>query len=168
MNYEPIRDRIGVLLKEVEGIGKVFPSPRFTSDWAPFLNRFAITHPYDASKRLICVAWYTRVAATERDTGIGIRDESRTLVVAERDEQWRISLVYGFSDDDDSPSETGYQMLVDRIQEKFRWEDRLGIPADVFESHPLSLTVSELRFFGEVLCHYAEFTLRVIQQIARP
>lgn len=168
MNYATVRDRIKTLLESVSGIGKVYGSPRHTNDWPGFLQRFAVVHPNDATRQLICVCWMTRIRAIElSESKTGSRDEANVLTGVERDEDWEITLVVGFQDDDTNPSEDLFQVLVDSIQEKFRWQDQLGIPSVIFKSYPLDLTYAGLAMFGNpegVLCHKATFMLHLEQR----
>ena len=168
MDYEIKRDKILELLKEVPGIGKVFPSRRHTADWPSFLNRFAVPHPSDSSRKIICVCWFTRRPIVELDEGgTGSRDESTVLTAVEIDETWEITLLYGFQDDDTDPSENGFQNLVDAICEKFRWQDQLGGVPEIFVSAPVNVTDAYLAMWGQsegVLCHTAIMQLKLKQR----
>jgi len=160
--YESIRTQIGDKLRGIVGIGRVFEQPKHSTDWATFLSRYTITHPDDAATKLVSVAWFTRLSASELDTGIGGRDEAEVLTAVEIDETWGIVLVLGFHDDETYPSEYLFQKLVDDVREKFRWLDQLGIASTVHRSYPVQTLSSSVTMFGDMLCHRAEMTIRIV------
>lgn len=171
MNYALIRDTIYTNVVAVSGIGKVFRHIRYSSEWDKFLSLFTTVNPADATKKLINVTTITRINAPEsRDTGTGSVDEADDLVAIERRETWEIRIWYGFDDDDDytKASETGFHVLLDNMQQRFRFLDQLGIPATIERSYPLSLQDAGLRMFSDVLCHAAVFHLILIQRIVVP
>ena len=77
MAYADARDEIYAQIAAVSGIGKVFKSKRFVSDWATFLSRFK------TSDGKINVCWFARTAGTERGDGIGSIDAAGELLVVD-------------------------------------------------------------------------------------
>jgi len=153
--YATTRDEIATQLKAVSGIGKVYNHRRHSADWTTFLSRFKDTNG------LINVCWITRVDDSESANGIGSMDEAAQVTWVQEDEYWEIEFLYGFKDDDDtgSPSEYGFNTLVDLIEDKFRFLQNLNGKA--YASFPLNRTGSTFGMLGEVLCHRAVWRLRV-------
>ena len=154
--YAATRDEIANQLKSVSGIGKVYNHRRHSSEWATFLSRFK-----DPATGLINVTWISRVDDSEAGNGIGSMDEANQFVWVQEDEYWEIETLYGFKDDDDngSPSEYGFNTLVDAVEDKFRFLQNLNGKA--YMSFPLNRTSSTFGTLGEVLCHRAVWRLRL-------
>jgi hypothetical protein len=160
MNYALIRDRIYTLLANVQGIGKVYNFPRYSADWKTYLDRFKVKVN---DKAIISVVFFSRYASQEQESPLGGRSENSELTSVDRIETWNITLIYGYDDDEEQPSEYDFQELLDRIQEKFRFEDFLGMSGTVTKSWPIQVVSSGLFMFGDVLCHRADMTLKLQQ-----
>lgn len=154
-NYAPTRDEIANQIKAVSGIGKVFNHRRHSSEWATFLNLFK------DNNGLINVCWISRADDAETASGIGSEDEASQIVWVQEDEYWEIEFLYGFKDDDDNgtPSEYGFNTIVDAVEDKFRFLQNLNGKA--WKSFPLNRTSSTFGTLGEVLCHRAVWRLRL-------
>lgn len=166
MNYETIRKTIYDLLVDVEGIGKVFQHERYSADWTAFLDRYKTPHPSDETSYVVNVAFISRRGTEETAFGpYGSRDEREMITAVGVNETWVITLIYGYSDDEDTDasSEHTFQLLVDKVKEKFRTIDALGIPDVVQKSEPLKATGIGLATYGDVLCHRTELLLQVTQ-----
>lgn len=157
MNYPEIRDKIAAMLSTVEGIGRVYKSPRYATDWMTYLEQFKVRID---DRDVINACWLTRNAIQETDIA---RSEAGEIASVSRTENWLITLVYGFDDDESSPSEFAFQALLDGIQEKFRFADFLGMPEIVAKHFPIQVQSAGLYFFGDVLCHKAEMLLKLQQ-----
>lgn len=162
MSYATQRDAIHTNLATANPNGKVFKTRRNTTNWADFLARFK------TAQDLINVCWFSRVDGTDNpDAAIGSVDEADEILWTQKDDWWKIEFFYGFKDDDDdgSPSEYGFQILVDAIEDQFRFLQDLGGAA--YLSFPLQRTAGGLFSFlgGSVLCHRAEWRLRVVRRI---
>lgn len=159
MAYSTIRDAISTQVTATTGIGKVFKSRRYVTDWATFLSRFKDTNDK------INVCWFWLNSATEQVPQIGSENSEGDFLWMERDETWTIELFYGFHDADDSetPSEFTFQGICENLETKFRFLQDLS--DSVERSYPLQRLYSGMWAFGEVLCHKAEFQLRLRQRI---
>lgn len=160
-----IRAKLKADLEAVTGMGKVTDRPPMVTDWAAYLNRFTITHPADGAKKLICLAWLSRRAFQEAEIGKGSRDEAEAIVAVQRDETWEVVLLVGYQDDETTPSQFTFDTLVDRIADKWRLMDAVGLPDEVEESWPVQLEMAALFTFGEVLCHRATMSIRIQRRI---
>ncbi len=157
MAYAAVRDEISTQLLAVSGIGVVFKSPKNPNDWAAFFSLYK-------TASLINVTWFTLASAPETVPEQGIQNEKGQEAVLERNETWIINLFYGYDDDDTTPSEFGFQTLVEAIQDKFRFLFDLNGTAD--KSFPLELVSKTEEPFGDLLVHRAEFSL-LVQHIKR-
>jgi len=152
-NYATVRAEIKAQLGAVTGIGKLYDHRRHSADWKTFLDRFK------TATGLINVCWFTRVDDSESPQGLGSEDEASEIVWIQENEYWEIELFYGFKDDEDdgSPSEYGFNVLVDAIETKFRYLQNLNGKAR--KSFPLNRTSATMGMLGEVLCHRAVWRL---------
>jgi hypothetical protein len=155
------RDSLVTNLTNVTGIGKVLKSAPYSTDWQSFLSRFAVTHPTQTNNRYICVAWVSRRAFSEIETGKGSRDEAETIVAVTKDETWQMTVLVGYQDDDTKASEEIFNELVDRIADKFRLIDPATFTTPIEEAWPVQLESAGEYFFGEVLCHKAVLTIHL-------
>lgn len=162
--YETVRDQISTLLLSVVGIGKVYKTTRFVFDWGTFLSLNTVGG-------VVNVCWFDRSSNTETATTgtIGSEDERSLIEWSEADEEWQITLLYGFNDDADAgtPSTYSFQNLVEAIMDKFRFQQDLGLPATLYRSFPFTLSEAALFVMGatSVMCHRAVFRLRVQYRI---
>jgi hypothetical protein len=157
VNYESIRDEIENQLNSVEGIGRVFKSRRNQGDMPTFLSRFK------TSDDLINVCWFTKATGNElTSTGIGSTDEADEILATQIDEQWEIEVHYGFRDDDVNPSEFDFEILAERIENKFRFLQNLNGKVD--KSFPLSVLIKNYAQFGDVFCHHVVWRLPLRQR----
>jgi hypothetical protein len=159
VNYATVRDEIKAQLNAVSGIGKVYNHRRHSADWASFLARFKDSNGF------INVCWISRGDDTEGGTGLGSTDEAGEITWVEENEFWEIEFYYGFKDDDDtgSPSEYGFNALVDAIETKFRFLQNLNGKA--WASFPLNRISATMGMLGEVLCHHAAWRLKIQHRI---
>lgn len=157
MNYEAVRDAIHALVISVPGVGNVFKHERLSTDWATFLARYVVS---TSGVDVINVAWFSRIASTETAT----RDEALVPVAVEATEVWRVTLAYGFQDDEDSnlASDRAFQLLVDRLKDAFRFSEALGIPDIVLYAEPADVPTIGLYQVSDVVVHRAEMNIRVI------
>lgn len=159
MNYATIRDKLVADLQSIPGIGKVYNRPRAVKDWASFFALNAVTNPHDPTKNVISIAWVTRKKSLGTDTN----DETSSQVIANRNDTWEITLIYGFSDDDTFPSEGDFQGLIDLIINKWELMSSLGLPDTVNNSSAPQLQDASLMMYSEVLCHRALFSIGISQ-----
>jgi hypothetical protein len=163
VNYEKIRDEIKAQLRKVSGMGAIYTSERYVTDWGKFYE----LHTDSTGK--VNVAMITRVSAQEMSQGIGSEDASGELEVIQRTEVWRIQILVGYKDDPDVPSEDGKSTLEDMVQERFRFlQDLNGAAPEVFSSSPLRLISSGMAMFGEVLSHKSVLEFTIQQRILNP
>jgi hypothetical protein len=158
-SYATVRAEIKAQLGAVTGIGKLYDHRRHSADWKTFLDRFK------TATGLINVCWFSRVDDVEAGEGTGSTDEVSEIVWVQEDEYWEIELYHGFKDDEDdgSPSEYGFNTLVDAIETKFRFLQNLNGKAR--RSFPLNRTSATMGMLGEVLCHRAVWKLRLQHHI---
>jgi len=163
--YGPTRDAIYNELLSVEGIGRVFKSPRYVSEWKTFLDRFKTQSFENPEREVVCVGWLTRSSAFE----VAAKDESDVTVHITKTETWNGSLYYGFRDDDEQPSEFDFQELADRVQDRFEFLDRLSGLTWMHSVDPIDLQSAGVAMINnEVLAHRADFVLRITHHIDTP
>lgn len=158
MNYANVRDEIATELGTVSGMGKVFKSLRFVTDWGTFFNRFVTD--FSGTKRTV-VCWIGGSGPTQ-ETGlnlVGDTDERDLIEWTDRHESYLITLVVGFKDDDTAPSEFDFMTLVDAIEAKFRFGQNLNAKCD--KQYPLQRQALGLFMFADQLCHKAEWLLEL-------
>ncbi len=157
--YTDQRDEIKTLLEAVTGIGKVYAKNPNTADEKKFKDDYV-------SSNVVNAAFITRADGAEDIGDIGSMDETREIEITEKNDFWRITLLYGYNDGG-TPSEDTFQGLVDAIEDKFRFLQDLNDKAEF--SYPLQRVVSGVfTFFGDVLCHKAEWRLQVESRIINP
>jgi len=160
--YEDTRDAIETILNGVVGVGKVYKSPRHVTDWETFVKM------HSTQERVVNVGWYSMASASDSITGtLAAVDDTDFIHYTERTEAWEIEYFYGFKDSDTEPSDFDFQLLVERIEDAFRFAQDLGDVA--YQNLPLQRTFSGLWMLGNVvLCHRAAFRLTVIHRIQNP
>jgi len=159
--YSDTRDEIYIQINSVTGIGKVFKSVKYPTDWEAFFNLYR-----DSDTNTCIVTFITCVnPITETvDDQIGDWDASQFINHTHRTETWKISLVYAFKDDETAPSEYGFQELCERIEEKFRFLQDLNGKA--FISYPLQSMLRDIgQWTGSIMVHKCDFHLQVVHRI---
>jgi hypothetical protein len=160
--YTAQRAAIKTLLETVSGIGNVFDSQKDVTNEANFKTSFV-------KNGVVNVCWFIRGNGIDDEVGslkYGSRDERNIITHTQTDDSWTITLMYGYKDDITTPSEYPFQLLVDTIQDKFRFIQDLG--GEQYEiSHPLQRTICGIFAFlsGTVLCHKAEWRLNVTERV---
>lgn len=160
--YEQTRDGINTVLENVTGVGKIYKSVRYASDWENWI-RLHVTQ-----ENLVKVGWFSLASATDTPNGaVGAIDAEQFIHYTERTETWSIEYFYGFKDSDTEPTDYDFQLLTESIEGAFRFlQDLNGI---AFQSLPLQRTSSALYMLGNaVMCHRAAFNLTVIHRIENP
>lgn len=160
--YEATRDEIETQLNAVTGIGKVYDSPKFATDWKEWLDL------HKAADGKIKVVWFSLESVTENPRGdLGSTEIDDFINYTERTEVWAIEQYYGFKDDESAPSDYTFQLLVEAIETKFRFLQTLN--GKCHFSFPLNRTFSGLFMLGNVvLSHKAEFKLKLLHRIQNP
>jgi len=152
--YTEQKNEIINILNSIEGIGKVYDCPKNPTDEFNFKNAFV-------KNGVINTCWITRQIGTDEpeDKPFSSKDESNEFLTTQKDDQWLITLLYGYKDDDNNPSEYTFQSLVDAIEDAFRFQQNLSGIVDV--SYPLQRQTCGIFQFlnGTVLCHKAEWKL---------
>jgi hypothetical protein len=154
------RDAIYANLKAVEGMGQVFKSQRYVTDWEAFLNL------YINDENLVKVCWFSLRNASERVDGVGEYGADNQANVSERSETYSIEFFYGFKDDTNEPSSFDFELICERIENRFRFLQNLN--GTSFQTRAISRPFSGLWLVGSVLCHRAEFSLEVVHRIINP
>ena len=130
--YTDTRDEIYNQLTSISGIGQVFLSQKYPTDWQSFFELYRNKYTNK------CIVTFVTLNNPITET---IGDEETVLTAdnfinyVHRSETWRISLIYAFQDDDTNPSEYDFQELCELIEEKFRFLQDLNGKA--FRSYPL-------------------------------
>ena len=156
MSLADIREQIKAVLAGVEGIGVVHDYDRWAADWNKFLNRFK-----DADDR-INVCMFRREKMAKRVITIG-QNKERIHVFAVR-------VILGLSD----AQATGilFDELLAAIEKAFDSDPTLAGTCRSLSSEwgPMSgvsgaqIEMSEDRMFANVLCHYGEISLAVVER----
>ena len=160
--YETTRDEIYDQLSAVTDGGRIFKSVRYTTDWASW---FAL---YANEEHLLKVCWFSKVAHDDSiNAPLADFDAGDFIHHTQMSEQWRIEMYYGFKDDDNTPSEFDAQLLFERVETQFRFLQTLN--GVCYQSLPLVRVRTELfEFQGGVLCHRAEWVLKLLHRIENP
>jgi hypothetical protein len=157
--YSDQRAAIKAILDAIPGIGMVYDAPKnATTD-----DNFRTAFVKDA---VVNTCWLSRQIGTDDvEKSLASKDETMEIEVTQKDDQWQITLLYGYQDDADNPSEYTFQALVDAIEDAFRFLQNLGNLVDL--SYPLQRTVCGVFTFlnGTVMCHKAEWRLIVTKRI---
>lgn len=155
--YTDQRDEIKSQLQNVSGIGNVFTKRPNTADEKKFKDDYV-------SSNVINSAFISRADGRDDPEGDnGSVDETNEILITDKRDFWIITLLYGYSDGA-TPSEDTFQGLVELIEDEFRFLQDLNDKAEF--SYPLQRTTSGVFvFFGDVLCHKAEWRLEVISRI---
>jgi len=146
MSLSTIRTKIKTVLSGVTGIGKVYNRERYASQWADFISLFKTS----ANK---IDGWVMQMRDADEEEGTS-RTNYRTYAFVLRH-------FYGF--DDANSSQITFEDFNETVCNTFRaLPDLDGV---VVMSEPPKVTISELRMFGSVLCHYCEILLEVQSEI---
>ncbi|MBI5075632.1 MAG: hypothetical protein HZB62_10780 [Nitrospirae bacterium] len=149
MSEALIRTQIFTILSGVTDIGKVYDYERWSADWGAFISLFKSTV---GSKDQIRGCEIARRAAP------GGYDSNAEELIRH---QYVIRMYMSLSDAD--ATEKTFNALIEAVKSAFRFNFQLN---DTCESAgPVSADIIEPRFFGSVLCHYAELSLPVIEMV---
>ncbi len=149
MSESAIRAEIFSILSGVTDIGKVYDYDRWSADWGVFITLFKATI---SGKDQIRGCEITRRAAP------GEYDSNAEELVSH---QYVIKMYMSLSDAD--ATEKTFNALIEAVKTAFRFNFELN---GVCESAgPVSADIIEPRFFGSVLCHYAELSLPVRETV---
>jgi hypothetical protein len=155
LTYTDTKNEIISALQLVTGIGKVYASMKQTVDLKT-LNSVAVTD----GKFNLC--YVSRLSVQEDgESGIGSRDETDEDIVKQVIETWNITMFYAYKDNDSTPSEFAFQLLVDAVREKFRWLQNLG--GQAYKSYSAQVITANIfdQQNATVLCHRADIKLTV-------
>lgn len=136
------------ILEGVTDKGIVHDYSRWARDWGNFLDLFKVSSPTDQIR-----GWeITRTSTPE------VTETSRT------NKQTHSFTIRGYmSLDDSAATEKVFQALVESVADAFRNKPDLnGVALNV---SPLQRDVVDFRMFGSVLCHFAECTLNVEEEV---
>lgn len=144
MSEQAIRQKLFTVLKAVPNIGKCHDYSRWANDWVKFIELFK-----DASGKIL--GWELgRVAV-----------QGQYISNAEAEEV-HVYVIRGYmSVKDDQKSEKVFNGKIEEIRAAFRRNYTLDDTVNFVS--PVTATVIDTRFFGEVLCHYAELQLQVTE-----
>jgi hypothetical protein len=161
VNYKLIADEIAAQAQQVQGIGKIYQSERYVTDWKQFFDM------HTDSQGRVNVLFIRRLDAQENTNGpLGAEDASSEIETVYRPETWQLTLLYVYFDDPDQSSEYFKSLIEDGLQAQFRFlQDLNGL---VWQQNPLKLISSQPAMFGEVLCHKSVMTLQLSQRIINP
>ena len=155
--YSDQKAELATILGAVTGIGRVYAKRPNTTDDKKFRDDYV-------SSDIVNAVFYSRVDGQDLpETELGSVDETAEILATEKRDYWELTLLYGYSDGG-TPSEDGFQELVEAIENAFRFLQDLNDKADY--SYPLQRTVSGVfAFFGDTLCHKAVWRLEVVTRI---
>lgn len=155
--YSDQKAELASILGAVSGIGRVYGKRPNTTEDKKFRDDYV-------SNDIVNSVFFTRVDGGDLPEGDnGSVDEASEILATEKRDYWEITLLYGYSDGA-TPSEDGFQELVEAIENAFRFLQDLNDKSDY--SYPLQRTVSGVfAFFGDVLCHKAVWRLEVVTRI---
>ena len=145
MTEATVRARLDTVVSAVSGIQNVYDYERHTANWSAMLDLFKTSadkwHGWTISCQSIAQQWHE----------ISADNILRTYT-------YKIRGYYAF--DDSAGSEKVFMVIVEDVLEALDADSTLQgatyllVPAS-------QLTIYEPRFFGGVLCHYAEITMEV-------
>jgi hypothetical protein len=158
MSLADIREQIKVILQGVSGIGVVHDYERFSNDWNKFLSLFQ-----DPDGRINGCMFYREKRPMRQQTMgenekahvfvfrrfMGVRDGEATGIIFDEHLE---SLMDAFDDNEDL---NGTCRTINPD-----W-------GPLSEGVGMQLDISEIRIFGNVLCHYAELRMCALEVQAR-
>jgi len=145
MSLADIREQIRTILSGVAGIGVIHEYERLAVDLKKFLDLFK-----DPDGRVN--GWqFTRISTPS---------DRNTMPTLHRHHLFRLRGIYGLRDEE--ATELTFQDMVEAIQNAF--DSEYSLNGTVLNSGPVQVRVVENRMFGNVLCHYAELELIVIER----
>jgi hypothetical protein len=148
MAYATILAQIKTYMESVTSIGNVHDYVRWNKDWPAMLTMFKITSP-SAQIRFWDIS---RVASPEQNK------------VSKENLRTHTFRIRGFmSLDDSAATEKTFQALLETVCTKFRNVPTLNSTAANVD--PLQINTVGHVMVGDVLCHMAECTLTVEEQI---
>jgi len=146
MSLSAIRTKIVTVLNTVSGVQNVYNRERYSAHWQEFLSLSKTSgNKIDG--------WVIQMRDADEEEGTS-RTNYRTYAFVLRH-------FYGF--DDTNSSQITFEDFNETVCNAFRaLPDLDGV---VVISEPPKITISELRMFGSVLCHYCEILLEVQSEI---
>jgi hypothetical protein len=154
--YSAQNTAILAILNAITGIGMCYASPQDVTNEANFKTRFV-------KNNVINTCWISRQNGSDDEHAkFGSVDEADVITHTQADDYWVIIFLYGYKE---NVSEPIFQLLVDSIQDSFRFIQNLG--GDMYESsRPLQRPVCGIfQFLGGYMCHKAEFRLQITERI---
>lgn len=148
-SYETILEKVRVTLAGVTAIGNVYDYVRWHKDWPNMLSMFKVTSP-TAQIRFWDIS---RVKTPEQNK-----------VSKENDRQYTFRIRGFMSLDDSAATEKTFQSLLENVCTAFRNKPTFG--GTVVNVNPLQVDTVGHAMVGDVLCHMAECTIIVEDEIA--
>lgn len=145
MGLAEIRAELKAIIAGVIGIGPVHDYERWSADWNSYLSFFKLPGQENINGWTI-----TRVSTSEEAHA--------------QNQDWRRHkfLLKGYySQKDSAGSEKVFQDLIEAVCHRLRINPQLDGAAA--QSDPPQVETVETRFFGDILCHYAEISI-VVQE----
>lgn len=161
--YTITRDAIEQTLLSIVGVGQIFNRRKFVTDWTQF---FALYKAKDDDLFRVVFFWLKSARENTEDYDDAAYLKNGVM----RIETWAMEYYHGENDSDETvarPSEEKFNLVCEKIEERFRFDDNLG--GVCFRVEPLTRVFSGLWNFepGGVLSHRAEWELTIAHQIIR-
>jgi hypothetical protein len=147
-----IRARIDTVISAVSNSGLVYDYERWATDWTTYLDRFKTT----ISSVEVIRAWTITCSAIAPNmiTAMGSSGSDTEL-------SYRFVVRGYFGLDDENASEKTAIALVEDVVIALNADSTLRAYFGAGAKPLAECTIFEPRFFGDVLCHYAEITLPI-------
>ncbi len=150
MSEKTTREDVIEAVNNVHNLGVLYDYERWSASWDDYLNLFKTN--IDGEER---IRGWTVTCSGFTETQVTYGNAGRI----NRDYTYVIRGYFGL--DDSRASEKEAMIIVEDVVETLR--SSIDTDSDIEVNFPPNLTVFEARVFGDVLCHYAEITLGVME-----
>ena len=160
MSEATTRAYIESVVEGVSNVGSVHDYQRWAVKWPDFLSRFKV----EIGGSDVIRGWTIALQSFTSEYLIYPNDDGNNIVI--RDYVYKIRGYFGL--DDAAASEKTAMAVVEDVIEALDADTTLHAQTEFWdETSPAHLDTFEPRMFGSVLCHYAEITQHVKEEIAQ-
>lgn len=160
MSEATTRAYVESVVAGVSNVGNVHDYQRWAVQWPDYLDKFKAT----IGSSSVIRGWTVSLLSFTSEYLIYPNDAGKNIAV--RDYVYKIRGYFGL--DDASASEKAAMAIVEDVIEALDADTVLHAQTEFYdETPPAQLDVFEPRLFGSVLCHYAEITQHVKEEVAQ-
>ena len=153
MSESAIRAQIYSILNNVTNAGKVYDYERWAADWEKFISLFKATISGSDQIR----GWEIgRQSMAEKNAGVGGGSAGN--------EKTHTFVIHGYLGlNDAGATEKTFNSLIEAVGDAFR--TNLTLNGSCWGHGFIQVRIVEARMFGSVICHYAELSLEVWEEL---